>query len=192
MDTLTARTVGQITDRYRATTLQLSRTEEMLRQARDLEQYAAADALRHLFRATRWCSTPAEGDIVATGRGIEMGKVADDLDATGIDYCYVVRRRSYAPSAYALSMLSAADVSDYDEEEAAFLLLDRHVEAFVLKKDARVGARRLPRTKAFAVVGACDLALHLWDREQVFSRNPRSMPVTIQSLHPAARQFLGV
>ena len=197
MDHLTTRTMGQIIDRYRATTLQLSRTQEMLRQAREVEEYGCADALRHLFRETRWCSQPIEGTIIATGRGVGAdGALADGLDAIGIDYLYVVRRRTYSPSVETLSVRSGIEASlrhaYTTDEDAARVMLDRHVEAYVLKRDLRVGSRRLPRTKPFGVVGACYLDAGIWDAERVFSRDPMSDPVRIATLHPAARQFLGV
>lgn len=197
MDHATSRTMGQIIDRYRATTLQLSRTEEMLKRAREVEEYGCADGLRHLFRETRWCSQPIEGTIIATGRGVGAdGSLADDIDATGIDYLYVVRRRAYSPSAWTLAARSGIEASLHHayttDEDAARTMLDRHVEAYVLKRDLRVGARRLPRTKPFGVVGACYLDAGIWDAERVFSRDPMSDPVRIATLHPAARQFLGI
>lgn len=193
METFLAQSLGQVTDRYRAATLQLARTEEMLQRAREVEEYGAADALRHLLRDTDYCSTPVTGAIVGTGRGVgPNGEVSPELDATGIDYLYVVRRRSYTPSALALSSRGALDLVDMPEEDAARALLDRRIEARVLKRDLRVGARRLPRTKPCAVLGCCDLSPGVWDTDAVFSGLPEAAPVRIAAIHPAARQFLGL
>lgn len=193
MDTFLAQSLGQVADRYRAATLQLARTEEMLQRAREVEEYGAADALRHLLRDTVYCSSPVEGTIIGTGRGVgPTGEVPDDLDATGIDYLYVVRRRRYSPSVLALSSPGALELCDMDSEVAARSLLDRHVEAYVLKRDLRVGARRLPRTKPFAALGCCDVSVGVWDSALVFSRDPESDPIRIAAIHPAARQFLGI